>query len=112
EVIGRHIYDFADQYNRALMIEFLGYARGGTRNTYPIKVRSKNGEQTLLLVSSSPMFDKKGNYLGVLELCSDMSSQLKVEELLRDAKKEAELYVDVMSHDINNMQQVALGYLE
>jgi signal transduction histidine kinase len=29
-----------------------------------------------------------------------------------DAKQQAELYLDLMGHDINNMHQVALGYLE
>jgi signal transduction histidine kinase len=33
-------------------------------------------------------------------------------EDLADAKAQAELYVDLMSHDINNMNQVARGYLE
>jgi signal transduction histidine kinase len=31
---------------------------------------------------------------------------------LRDAKAQAELYIDLMCHDINNMNQVSLGYLE
>ncbi|MCD1294565.1 hypothetical protein CUJ83_06060 [Methanocella sp. CWC-04] len=33
------------------------------------------------------------------------------EELL-EAKEQAELYVDLMGHDINNMNQIAIGYLE
>jgi signal transduction histidine kinase len=31
---------------------------------------------------------------------------------LEDAKGQAELYLDLMSHDINNLHQIALGYLE
>ncbi len=37
--------------------------------------------------------------------------ELAAEEL-RDAKAQAELYLDLMGHDINNMHQIALGYLE
>ena len=29
-----------------------------------------------------------------------------------DAKSQAELYVDLMGHDINNMNQIGMGYLE
>lgn len=36
----------------------------------------------------------------------------KAKEALRKAKAQAELCVDLMGHDINNMNQVALGYLE
>jgi PAS domain-containing protein len=34
------------------------------------------------------------------------------EEALVEAKAQAELYLDLMGHDINNMHQIALGYLE
>ncbi len=30
---------------------------------------------------------------------------------MKDAKAQAKLYLDLMGHDINNMHQVALGYL-
>lgn len=36
----------------------------------------------------------------------------RADEALRVAKNEAELYIDLMCHDINNLNQVALGYLE
>lgn len=36
----------------------------------------------------------------------------RVEEALTESKAQAELYVDFMGHDINNMNQVAMGFLE
>jgi signal transduction histidine kinase len=40
-------------------------------------------------------------------------TQSKLAELsLEDEKERAELYVDLLSHDINNMNQVAIGYTE
>jgi signal transduction histidine kinase len=36
----------------------------------------------------------------------------RAEAELREAKAQAELYIDLMGHDINNMNQVALGFLE
>lgn len=42
-----------------------------------------------------------------------MMDKLELAEKARtDAKEEAELYVDLLSHDINNMNQVALGYID
>jgi hypothetical protein len=37
---------------------------------------------------------------------------MQAQEELKSAKQQAELYLDLMGHDINNMHQVALGYLE
>lgn len=39
-------------------------------------------------------------------------AKFKAEEALNEAKMQAELYLDLMSHDINNIHQIALGYLE
>jgi len=36
----------------------------------------------------------------------------RAEEALSDSQAQAELYVDFMGHDINNMNQVAMGFLE
>jgi signal transduction histidine kinase len=36
----------------------------------------------------------------------------RAEEALADSRSQAELYVDFMGHDINNMNQVAMGFLE
>jgi len=36
----------------------------------------------------------------------------QTEEALKEAKAQAELYLDLMGHDINNINQIALGYLE
>ena len=42
----------------------------------------------------------------------DITKRKRAEEELNEAKMQAELYLDLMGHDINNMHQVALGYLE
>ena len=42
----------------------------------------------------------------------DITERQRVEKELLEAKSQAELYLDLMGHDINNMHQMALGYLE
>jgi PAS domain S-box-containing protein len=46
------------------------------------------------------------------EIAMDITERKKIEEALIQAKSEAELYVDLMGHDINNMNQVGIGFLE
>ena len=47
-----------------------------------------------------------------MRLKSDIDELNRVEDELREAKNQAELYVDLMSHDINNMNQVGIASLE
>lgn len=42
----------------------------------------------------------------------DITEQKLAEDALKDAKAKAELYLDLMSHDIINMNQAMMGYME
>jgi signal transduction histidine kinase len=46
------------------------------------------------------------------ELIKQIEERKRAEEELADARAQAELYLDLMGHDINNMNQVGMGYLE
>ncbi len=45
-------------------------------------------------------------------LMRDITKRKQAEELLQDAKNQAELYLDLMGHDISNMHQIMLIQLE
>jgi PAS domain S-box-containing protein len=42
----------------------------------------------------------------------DISERKKISNALEDAKAQSELYIDLMGHDINNMNQVGMVYLQ
>ncbi len=46
------------------------------------------------------------------ELRLENEHREKVEKALEEAKGQAELYLDLMGHDINNLNQIGIGYLE
>jgi PAS domain S-box-containing protein len=46
------------------------------------------------------------------ELLHENEERKRTEEALRDAVSQADLYVDLMSHDISNMNHAIMGYLE
>ena len=53
--------------------------------------------------------DRPARMLGTMR---DVTERRKSEEALIHAKDQAELYVDLMGHDINNMNHMAINYLE
>ncbi|MCD1294047.1 histidine kinase [Methanocella sp. CWC-04] len=61
--------------------------------------------------SSYPMMEE-GNVKGAVVTFNDITIRKEMENELLDSKKLAELYVDLMGHDINNMNQAAIGFLE
>ncbi|OPY28772.1 MAG: sensory histidine kinase AtoS [Methanocella sp. PtaU1.Bin125] len=59
-----------------------------------------------------PLIDGAGSVTGVVEHVREVTDRMIAEKELREAKAQSELYLDLMGHDINNMHQIALGYLE
>ncbi len=56
--------------------------------------------------------DRSGHSEWMYGIVQDITGRKQIENQLRDAQSQAELYVDLMGHDINNMNMVALGFLE
>ncbi|BAI61460.1 putative histidine kinase [Methanocella paludicola SANAE] len=56
--------------------------------------------------------DKAGKVKWLYGISQDITERKQAEESMKEAKQRAELYLDLMGHDINNINQVAMGYLE
>lgn len=48
----------------------------------------------------------------IMKLQAEANEHMQAKEALSEAKAQAELYLDLMCHDINNLNHTALGYLE
>jgi PAS domain S-box-containing protein len=71
-----------------------------------------SGCQMFLSLKLFPIFGtgrEVQNYFGIIE---DITGRLQTEEALMESRKQIELYVDLMGHDINNMNQIGIGFLE
>ena len=79
-------------------------------NIYP--VRGKDGNYRWFLTRVMPIRDENGNIKFWCGTKTDITERIRAEEALKDSKQQAELYVDLMGHDINNMNHSAMGYLE
>jgi PAS domain S-box-containing protein len=77
-----------------------------------LMVQRADGGRYIVMVSSAPIKGPQGRITAAVASIVDITRLKKAENELRDAKAQAELYVDLMSHDINNMNQVGIGYLE
>lgn len=72
----------------------------------------KDGTLMSVSLTASPVNGPGGELLGVSWMSRDITERKKIEQELEDAKENAELYLELMSHDINNLNQTAMGYLE
>ena len=71
-----------------------------------------DGKHAWLDTNKIPIHDTKGNVVGILGTYEDITERKNYETELERLKSQAEFYVDIMAHDINNMNQAMMGYLE
>lgn len=76
-----------------------------------VRVR-KDGTQLDVSMTFSPIKDQSGRIVGVSSIKRDITEKKRIESELQNAMDQSELYVDLMGHDINNMNQVGIGYLQ
>lgn len=72
--------------------------------------RRKDGSTFPVEVSSNYLKYEDREYEVTFD--RDITLRKRNEQEIFDAKAQAELYLDLMGHDINNLNQVALGFLE
>jgi PAS domain S-box-containing protein len=72
----------------------------------------KGGRLAYLSFKIFPTFSQDGAISSYISICEDVTARVKADEELKRAKELVELYIDLMGHDINNMNQVGVGYLE
>jgi PAS domain S-box-containing protein len=81
-----------------------------TRGRLEIRILRKDGSVRWIDVSAAPISFHGKNAL--ISIALDITERKRADEELKKAKARAELYLDLMGHDIINMNQAMMGYLE
>jgi PAS domain S-box-containing protein len=112
EMFGKSIYDFVDKDFVPAQKILMERRKQGIKESSDVKLEKKDGSDLLVIANGAPIFDEEGYYQGSLSMMTDITQRKKTEEELKDAKAQAELYLDLMGHDIRNLSQIAIGYVE
>ena len=77
-----------------------------------IDIERMDGSMGTILNSASPVVGPGGDFMGAVVILQDITRQRQMEREAHQDKARAELYLDLLTHDINNSNSVALGYLQ
>ncbi len=115
-VIGRSIFDFADEENRRIFKENVARRALGEPGAYEISLSRPDGSLVPCMVNATPLFDEKGRKTGAFALFSDITVRKQQEEALRHARQVAEeatemksMFLANMSHEIRTPMNAVIG---
>ena len=105
ELVGRSAFDVYHDYPE--ITEGFSKALSGSENSFQVEVSG-----IMFQAWVAPMKDEKGTIKGAFGVAIDSTELVKAKQDLEEAKSRAELYLDLLTHDITNYNTAAMGYLE
>ena len=112
ELVGKSLYNFVDPGKSTEQKLYFERRRRGIKESYDIELTSKDGSRVLVMVNAAPFYSDDGLYAGSVAMYTDITDRKMSERQLVEAKTQADMYLDLLSHDIRNLAQIALGYIE
>ncbi|MEW6264318.1 MAG: ABC transporter substrate-binding protein [Thermodesulfobacteriota bacterium] len=113
-ILGRSFADFLDEENRNIQRKQLIERRKGEQASFELGIRKADGRELKTLVSPTPLFDEKGDYVGSFGIMMDLTPIKNLQQqLIRTSKLEAigQLAAGV-AHEINTPTQYIQSNLE
>ena len=105
EIVERSAFDVFRDYPE--ITEGFSKALSGSENSFQVEANP-----TMFQAWVAPMKDEKGTIKGALGVAIDSTELVRAKQDLEEARSRAELYLDLLTHDITNYNTAAMGYLE
>jgi PAS domain S-box-containing protein len=83
ELVGRNLREFVDAETFVLIRSQTEARRAGKKSTYEIKFKRLDGERRHLLVTATPRFDDKRQFIGTFGIFLDITERKRMEEELK-----------------------------
>lgn len=111
EVLARHFTDVIAPESRQLADSEFMRRRLGASSVYETTLKNRTGVETTVLVSAQSLMagDK---YQGSAAFILDITARKRSEREVEQAKELAEFFLDLITHDISNVNQGVRGYAE
>jgi diguanylate cyclase (GGDEF)-like protein/PAS domain S-box-containing protein len=93
EMMGRSLLEFMDTEGQKLALEKLEHRRQGRREQHDFCFTRQDGSFIWVMISTNPILDDHGNYIGALGMITDISERRSAEQNLQNINTELTTWV-------------------
>lgn len=111
DAVGRHMFDFLDEENQAIVREKLKERARGETGSYELIISRPDGESVYTMLNAAPIFDEQGEKTGSFGMVADVSGLKKIERDLITAKAETEDALGVVTASIQYASRIQRSVL-
>ncbi len=86
EMIGRHLFEFMDEHDKAIAKINLARRRQGIAEQHDFKFIRKDGTAIWATLATNPLFDESGSYIGAMACIADITERKRAEEAIRHSE--------------------------
>jgi PAS domain S-box-containing protein len=110
ELVGRSVFDFVDKADRLEGGRYLERGRSGIKEQHDFRFRRRDGSELWTMVSTTPLFDVAGVFVGGLAMLIDITERRRAEEALRQSEAKFRVLAQTVPSAIIIFQDSKLVY--
>ncbi len=111
EALGRKIFDFVDNENRAIFEHQVRLRAQGQLGAYEIAISRPDGSHVFCQFNVTPLFDRSGNKVGAFAMVTDITERKQAEEALLESENKFKSFAEQSIAGINIIQDGVFKYV-
>lgn len=95
EMLGRHLFEFMDEDGRSISTTNLDRRAQGVAEQHDFRFRHRDGSSVWTLMSTNPLQDETGHYLGALAVVTNIDDRKQAEQALQASEQRYRSLVEI-----------------
>ncbi len=93
EMLGKSMFEFMDATGQEIALKNVERRRQGIRERHDFKFQRRDGTDLWVIISTNPLFDASGHYIGALGMVTDITERKQWEDFLQEANEQLGIQV-------------------